>query len=71
MMKLDFINSGFEELQGRVNVNSKMLPMVRTGVNYFCLYCPYQQASDERDTNSFGNPFIYNKDLWRPYLPQY
>ncbi len=56
------INSDFERITGRVNVNSKVTDWLRTGVNISASTAVSNQASDGT-SNSFVNPFFTTRTI--------
>ncbi|MDP5230955.1 MAG: SusC/RagA family TonB-linked outer membrane protein, partial [Cellulophaga sp.] len=56
------INSEFERITGRVNVNSKVTDWLRTGVNISASTAVSNQASDG-GSNSFVNPFFTTRTI--------
>ncbi|WP_047419780.1 TonB-dependent receptor [Cellulophaga sp. Hel_I_12] len=56
------INSGFERITGRVNVNSNVTDWLRTGVNISASTAVSNQASDG-GSNSFVNPFFTTRSI--------
>ncbi|MFT4832231.1 MAG: TonB-linked SusC/RagA family outer membrane protein [Psychroserpens sp.] len=56
------INSGFERINGRVNLNSQVTDWLKTGVNLSAATALSNQASDGT-SNAFVNPFFTTRSI--------